>query len=86
MTLANRLAAIEKRLCQIPDSHKATDAKAFIDAILKLADRFHDGDGRMAETERRIRLSAAQRLAWALRFGTPEQFDQAIADAAEMMA
>lgn len=86
MSLSKRLAAIEKRMGQLPGTRTEADAKAFVDAILSLADRFFDEDARMDETERRIRLSAAQRLAWALRFGTPRQFNQAISDAVEMVA
>lgn len=84
--IARRLAAIEKHLGTLPAVDCSPDAKAFTDAILRLADRFGDVDARIDAVERRIRFSPAERLAWALRFGRPEEFDQALADAAEMVA
>ena len=86
MTLSSRLAAIEKRIAACPAPNTAVDAETFRKAVLRLADGFHDADGRMPDAERQRRYSPAQNLAWALRFGTPEQFDKALADAAEMVA
>lgn len=84
--LSRRLAAIEKRLGAQPGTDHTADAKTFADAILRLADRFHEADAAMDEAERIIRMSPAQRLAWALRFGTDAQLEQAMADSMEMVA
>lgn len=82
--LSRRLAAIEKRIGALPTRSRAEDAKAFSDAILRLADRFGEGDASIGEADRCIRFSAAGRLAWALRFGTPDEFEQALDEATEM--
>lgn len=86
--LASRLAALEAQLSscdQDASLDDADDADAFLASIHRIAERYSP---EAAETPRIVRegqFSPAQRLAWALRFGTDSDFAECLGEARAMV-
>ena len=87
MTLSTRLDHLERSIAATRASNNVTaDAKAVRDQISNLINRFDDADADLPEAERATRFSKAQQLAWAIRFGTANEFAAAYRDTIDMAA
>ena len=85
MTLSTRLDHLERSIAATGASNNVTaDAKAVRDQINNLINRFDDADASLSEAERATRFSRAQQLAWAVRFGTANEFAAAYRDTIDM--
>ena len=85
MTLSTRLDHLERSIAATSAGNNVTeDAKAVRDQISNLINRFDDADADLPEAERATRFSQAQQLAWAVRFGTANEFAAAYRDTIDM--
>ena len=83
--LETRIAALEGATSSNSEVDLQEHAKAFTDAIQRLADRFDDSRGNVRPCEQ-DHWSPAMRLAWAMRFGGPAECDAMLAEAKSMVA